>query len=180
MQNTVIWNTKSVEETTEKLQMGIPTNTSCFWNQQSDLKAPNIAFQFTDWEEEEFVKCSLDIEYFVENYCKFQTDQGLRTVQLRDYQRDILNTIGEEEWIENIQEFVPQVRDFILLASRQIGKCVSANTLVIIRNKSTGTIFEIEIGKFFLILDKLKHRKCFKQRFIDNLKMFLYWIYCKL
>ncbi|MFW6246689.1 MAG: hypothetical protein ACOC22_00740 [bacterium] len=180
MQNGTVWNTKSVEEATEKIQMGIPTNTSCFWNQDPDLKAPNIAFQFTDWEEQEFVKCSLDIEYFVENYCKFQTDQGLRTVNLRDYQRDILNAIGDEEWVDEINEFAPRNRDYILLASRQIGKCLTFNSLVSIYNESTGSTFNIEIGKFFTILYAMQNKLTLKQKVINKLKLFLYKIYEKI
>lgn len=177
MNSNVVWNSKTVEETIEKIRMGIPTNTSCFFNQDPELKASNIAFQFSEWEEEEFVRCSSDIEYFVENYCKFLTDQGLRTVELREYQRKILNTLGEEEWLDNIEEFSPKVRDAIVMSARQSGKCLSFNTLIKVRNKKSGNTFDIEIGKFFMILDKLKRKRTLKQKFIDSIKLFLYKIY---
>ena len=179
-QNNVIWTSKSVEETIEKMRFNIPTSTACFHERDTDLKAANIAFRFTEWEEQEFVKCSTDIVYFVENYCKFLTDRGMDLVQLREFQRDILDTLGEEEYLEDIDDFAPIVRDYILMASRQSGKCLSFNTLVTIYNKSTGNAFDIEIGNFFIILSKLNRKKTLKQKIIDKIKAFLYKIYNKL
>ena len=50
------------------------------------------------------------------------TDWGLSTVDLHPYQEEILEDIGEEVWLEDIQEFGPAVRNYILMASRQTGK----------------------------------------------------------
>ena len=117
-----IWNTKLVEETLEKIRYGAPVNMDCFYQRDPELKAANVLFQLTHEEEFEFVKCSNDIVYFVETYCRFLNDKGRTTVDLRVYQREILDTIAEEEWIEDLEDFGPKVQNFILMASRQIGK----------------------------------------------------------
>lgn len=118
----IIWTTDLVNETIQKLRQGADVDLGCFYERNPELKAPNIAFQLSHEEEEEFIKCSNDIEHFVETYCKFLTDKGRSTVELRTFQRDILNTLGEEEWVDSLGEFGPKVRNYILMASRQTGK----------------------------------------------------------
>lgn len=122
MASEVIWTTKSVLSTIKKLRQGADVDLGCFHNRNPELKASNILFQLTHEEEEEFIKCSSDITYFVETYCRFLTDAGRTTVDLRDFQEDILDTLGEEEWIPSLKDVGPKVRNFILMASRQTGK----------------------------------------------------------
>lgn len=117
-----IWTTEKVNEALEKLRFGEPIDSTCFHERDYELRAQNIFFQLTPEEEAEFVRCSQDIEYFVENYCRFMTDYGRQTVDLRDFQADILNTLGEEVWLEDLDDFGPKVRNYILMASRQTGK----------------------------------------------------------
>lgn len=117
-----IWTTKRVNEALQRLRFGEDINNSCFHDRDPELKAANVLFQLTEDEEEEFLKCSNDIVHFVETYCRFVTDLGRRTVELRPFQRDILGTIAEEEWIEALDDFGPKVRNYILMASRQTGK----------------------------------------------------------
>ncbi len=122
MSSQIIWNTKSVNETIQKLRHGANVDLGCFFERDHELKAPNILFQLTPEEEQEFIKCSSDIEHFVETYCRFMTDKGRTLVTLREPQRDILNVLGEEEWVESLEDFGPKVRNYILCASRQVGK----------------------------------------------------------
>jgi hypothetical protein len=117
-----IWTTEAVNEALEKLRFGESIDSTCFHERDFELKAQNIFFQLTPDEEAEFVKCSDDIAYFVETYCKFMTDYGRQTVELRDFQSDILNTLGEEVWLPDLSDFGPKVRNYILMASRQTGK----------------------------------------------------------
>jgi len=121
-QSRKIWTTDSVLSALDRLSIGEEINDSCFHRGDPELKAENILFQLTPKEEDEFILCSQDVTYFVEKYCKFLTDYGRQTVQLRDFQADILDTLGEEVWIENLEDFGPKVRNYILMASRQIGK----------------------------------------------------------
>ena len=152
-QNSKIWTTEEVNRTLEKLRFAPDeVNLDCFHQRDPELKGENVLFQLTPEEEQEFIKCSQDIEYFVETYCQFLTDKGRTTVDLRDFQRDILNTIGEEEWIPNIQDFGPKVRNYILMASRQTGKTTTISSffawylcfhtdrnMLILANKQTTT-----------------------------------------
>lgn len=122
MTQSKLWTTERVNEILEKLKTGDPVDDTCFHEKDFELKAQNIFFQLTHEEEKEFIKCSQDVEYFVETYCRFLTDEGRRTVELRDFQSDILETVGEEVWVEKIKDFGPKNRNYILMASRQTGK----------------------------------------------------------
>lgn len=117
-----VWNTQLVNETLEQLRYSAEVDLDCFHQRDPELKADNVLFQLTHEEEQEFIKCSQDIEHFVSTYCQFLTDYGRQTVDLRDFQRDILNTIGEEVWLEDLEDLGPKVRNYILMASRQTGK----------------------------------------------------------
>jgi hypothetical protein len=118
----IVWTTELVNETLTKLRQGADVDLGCFYGRNPELKAPNIPFQLSHEEEQEFIKCANDIEYFVETYCKFLTDKGRSTVLLREFQRDILNILGEEVWIPQLEEFGPKINNYILMASRQTGK----------------------------------------------------------
>lgn len=117
-----VWNSLLVEQTLEKLRMGMPVNMGAFHQSDIDLKADNILYQLTPDEIDEFHKCSHDVIYFVEKYCKFLTDKGRVIVQLRPYQKKILKVLSEEHYINSLDEFGPKNRNIIVLASRQIGK----------------------------------------------------------
>jgi hypothetical protein len=58
------------------------------------LKGSNIQIEFTKEQLEEYLKCSGDPVYFMENYMKIVTlDQGLTQIKLYDFQRDIVRTV---------------------------------------------------------------------------------------
>lgn len=120
--STTIWTTEKVKDSLEALRFGETIEDSCFHEGDFELKGANVFFQLTQNEEDEFLRCSQDVQYFVETYCRFLTDEGRKTVQLRDFQSDILETIGEEVWIDRLQDFGPKNRNYILMASRQTGK----------------------------------------------------------
>lgn len=179
MSKATIWTTEKVNEVLEKVRYGEELNASCFHERDYELRAENIIFQLTTEEEEEFIKCSEDIEYFVEKYCRFLTDEGRRTVELREFQRDILNTVGSEEWIPKIKDFGPKVRNYILMASRQTGKCLSFDTQIVIKANSTEDSIKITVGELYSILNK-QVKKNKKQKIISFFKKKLYNIYNKL
>jgi hypothetical protein len=175
MSSHIIWNTELVNETIQKLRQGVDCDLGCFYERSPELKAPNIPFQLTQEEVDEFIKCSNNIEYFVETYCKFLTDKGRTTVVLRDFQRDILNTLGEEEWIESLKEFGPKVKNFLLMSSRQSGKCLF-NSQLVIRNIATNNLSKININDLYYILNS-KNVKSFKLTCISIIKKILYKMY---
>lgn len=158
MANTTIWNSQLVQQSLEKLRMGIPTDLTCFHMGDIELKTGNLLYQLTHEEIEEFHNCSRDIVYFVEKYCRFLTDTGRRVVKLRDYQKKILRALASETWNEKTEDLIPQIRNLIMLQSRQSGKTTtiaayfawymcfhSDRNLAILANKQT-TAFEI-VGK---------------------------------
>lgn len=104
--------------------MGLPAELSCFHNSDIELKAANLLYQLTAEEVDEFDKCSNDIVYFVEKYCRFLTDTGRHIVKLRDYQKEILRSLSKEttKHILGKEEIVPVVRNMIMMQSRQSGK----------------------------------------------------------
>lgn len=122
MDTTVVWTSQLVQQTTDKLRMGISTNLSCFHMGDIELKAGNLLTQLTPEEIDEFHKCSNDILYFVEKYCRFLTDKGRNTVRLREYQKKILSALAKEEYSEELEDLIPVIRNMIMMQSRQSGK----------------------------------------------------------
>ena len=122
METPIIWNSILVNQTLEKLRMGLPTNMSAFHSSDIELKAANLLYQLTPEEINEFHLCSRDIIYFVEKYCRFLTDTGRKVVDLRKYQKTILKLLSQEKFNEKIKDLVPAIRNLIIMASRQSGK----------------------------------------------------------
>lgn len=131
MLSTTIWNSALVQKTLDRYRMGLPTDMSCFHFGDIELKANNILYQLTEEEIEEFHKCSKDIIYFVEKYCRFLTDEGRKTIKLRDYQKRILTLLTEEIYSEKIRDLIPKVRNLIMMQSRQSGKCLFLSNVTI-------------------------------------------------
>lgn len=173
MAHQTVWTTKRVEETIDKYRSGLDVDLSFFHERNIALKGRNISFILTPEEEAEFTKCSDDIEYFVKKYCKFMTDKGLSTVKLHPYQGEILNICGEEEWLEDIEEFAPKNRNFILMASRQTGKCFSPLTEIYIKNKNNSKIYKTSAYNLYKIY-KLRGSK--RTSLLSKIKNILYKI----
>jgi hypothetical protein len=157
--NSIVWNTQLIDEILQKLRYGAPVDMSCFYDRDIELKSANLPFQLTHEEEDEFIKCSQNIIYFVEKYCKFLTDVGRVIVNLREYQKTTLKVLNEEEWIQSLNngegDYGPKNKDVIWLAARQVGKTTTVaaffawylcfhtdRNLAILANKQT-TAFEI-------------------------------------
>jgi hypothetical protein len=102
---------------------------------------------------------------------------GRASVDLRDFQEDILNTLGEEVWLDFLNDVGPLVRNFILLSSRQIGKCQLFNTQIVIKNTLTGNLYTISIGELYNMIKAEKIKLSRKQQLISKLKSFFYKIF---
>ena len=129
MAQMTVWTTELVEQTKEKLRYGMANlDLGCFHERDIELKAGKILYKLSQDEVVEFYKCSQDINYFVEKYCRFLTDYGRQTVKLRSYQTDILEELAEEELNDRLLDedgnpmLVPVNRNYILMAARQTGK----------------------------------------------------------
>lgn len=107
----VVWTSELVADTLVALEKGYQVKTPFFMN-DPNRKRGDIVFEYTDWEREELRKCSRDIIYFANNYCKVLTDDGYTKVVLRDYQEDVLRLYQKERYV-------------MFLSARQSGKTIS-------------------------------------------------------
>jgi hypothetical protein len=100
------------------------------------LNNAGTVHEYTKEEVEELYRCSQDIFYFAKKYCYVvHPKQGKINIVLRDYQKRLISTIVENEKV-------------VCLASRQLGKCLSHNTLVNIKGKD-GTFKTKDIKTIF-------------------------------
>lgn len=155
-----VWNTKRVQEALDAIDNGIPLKSSPFYMKNVNLRKPNLVYDYTQWELDEITKCANDICYFADNYCSVMTDDGVRKINLRDYQRAMLKHYSAN-------------RFSICLASRQIGKCLIFNTLCNVKDKKSDYLLNSQrIGDIY--------NKGTKLKLLQKIKVFLYKIYQKL
>ena len=84
-----------------------------------NLKAVGYQHDFTKEQLEEFVRCSEDPIYFIENYCKIVTlDRGLQPFQLYDCQKVKV-------------DFIMNNRKTILMEGRQQGKTITSAACIL-------------------------------------------------
>lgn len=154
----MIFTTKIVDDATDKINDGIVLKRfqNPWLKSEVGLRRAGASFRMTKEEQEEYIKCALDVDYFVEKYCKVKREDGsIGSITLRDYQKEILNN------------FVTN-RFNILMASRQVGKCFSFNTIISIERD--GIQYDIRFGKlYYLMISKER-----KLTFLEKLKIKLY------
>jgi hypothetical protein len=131
-----------------------------WFNGQHGVRRKGIKFAMTPEELDEYIKCKLSIYYFAEHYCKIKLDDGtVGQMKLRDYQEDILRLYTENRYS-------------ILMASRQIGKCFSYDTVLNIKDKITNEIYKVCIGRlYYEEISKVR-----KLTYIEKIKTILYYI----
>ena len=172
-----VYSTALIDELIKERNMGYDIPYDAFFMRDLDLRAPNVTFKMTDEEMEEYQRCYDDAGYYVENYCKFMTDRGLKVVELRDFQKNVVKTVTDEVYIPRLGEWGPKNRNVIWMAARQSGKCCSPgmkiNKLHENADLSTDQINQIPISDIYYIGTS-------KHSLIDRIKKFLYKIYNKL
>jgi len=174
MPSTTIWNSELIKQTLEKLKMGIQTNLSAFHYGDIELKAGNILYQLTPDEVNEFHKCSTDIVYFVEKYCRFLTDKGRIIVKLRDFQITILRALAKEKYSEKFEEMIPEIRNLIMMQSRQSGKCFFMGNVIL--RYPNENLYEIPISLFYYLILSTKRKLTFLEKIKTKL-LKLYILY---
>jgi hypothetical protein len=112
-----VWSTKKITEEIERIDNGLSADTSPFYDGQTTSRAADIVFEYTEEEIGELAKCANDVVYFGEKYCFSMTDEGIRRIQLREYQQDMLKDFQEQ-------------RFNVMMASRQIGKTVTSSIFI--------------------------------------------------
>jgi hypothetical protein len=107
-----------------------------------NLKQLGEEIQFTRHQALEVAKCSKDPIYFLEKYGKIVAiGKGVVPFKLFSYQKRFVKAITEN-------------RKVIGKIGRQMGKCVSPETEITIRNKTTGEIMTISIEEFYNMVNK--------------------------
>jgi len=117
----MIFTTKLVNESTDKLNDGVVLKKyqNPWLKSEIGIRRSGVTFKMTPEEQEEYVKCALDVHYFTEKYCKVKTEDGsINNIKLRDYQKEIL-----DNFVNN--------RFNILMASRQVGKTISSSIFML-------------------------------------------------
>ena len=101
------------------------------------LKREGVKIEFTEEQVSQYLKCSEDPVYFIENYVNIvHVDKGVIPFGMYDYQEEMVRTFNDNRFT-------------IVKCPRQIGKCFYINTPIRLRNKSTGDIIETTIGEFY-------------------------------
>ena len=103
----------------------------------AQLKKVGTNIEWTTEMVQEWEKCKNDPVYFTKNYIKIiNLNDGLVNFVPYDYQEEILKTVHENRYT-------------IITTGRQAGKCVGYNTGITVKNKKTGVVEMLKIGKFF-------------------------------
>jgi hypothetical protein len=152
--------TLKIKEIEKKEKMGLKLKRSehLWYDNFKGVRRANVNFGATKEEREEYIKCSLNVFYFAEQYCKIKREDGtIGKITLRPYQKEILKLYNDNRYS-------------ILLSSRQMGKCVTFDTIINI--DQDGELYKIAIGELF-------YREVKKLRSLtkyENIKLFLYSI----
>lgn len=111
----IVWSTKQINDLLVALDQGYrPKVKMPFYEGKQFLRRGNVVFEYTDAEVAELARCATDIVYFAEKYAVVMTDDGIKNVKLREYQKRMLRNFQHE-------------RFNIVLASRQMGKTITAS-----------------------------------------------------
>jgi len=117
----MVFTTKLVDEATDKINDGIVLKRyqNPWLKGEVGIKRSGISFRMSAEEQQEYIRCALDIQHFTEKYCKTKREDGsVGPIFLRDYQEEIL-----DNFVNN--------RFNILMASRQVGKTVSSAIFIL-------------------------------------------------
>jgi hypothetical protein len=158
----MIFTTKLVDEASDKINDGIVVKRyqNPWLKSEIGLRRSGVTFRMTPDEQAEYIKCALDIDHFVEKYCKVKREDGsVGSIKLRDYQKEILDNFVNS-------------RFNILMASRQIGKCFSFNTVISIEKE--GIQYDIRFGKLYYSMVSRERSLTFLEKIKIKLYDYLY------
>lgn len=108
----VVWNTINVGWANQAIADGLPLKHGCspFVRGNILLRKPDLNFDYTQEELDEFIRCKYDILHFAEKYCKLVDQTGrMNSITLRKYQKRLLRSMQTNKFV-------------IILSGRQIGK----------------------------------------------------------
>ena len=121
VQRQMIFTTILVDDATDKINDGVVVKRyqNPWLKSEVGLRRAGVTFKMTTTEQQEYIRCALDVHYFTEKYCKVKTEDGsVGNIKLRDYQKDMM-----DNFVNN--------RFNILMASRQVGKTISSSIFML-------------------------------------------------
>lgn len=114
----MIWSTHTLDLALKGIEQGRKLVANPFYESNTKLLKGDLVFQRTDEEVQEWLRCKNDILYFSEKYCKLMTPEGIRNIELRDYQKKYLKHLEDN-------------RLSIYLACRQCGKTTTSSIFML-------------------------------------------------
>jgi len=139
-----------VEEATEKINNGFVLSRldNPFFEKVVGLRTSGLTFKMSPDEQEEYIKCALDIHHFAATYCYIKGEEGQPIIiPLRDYQNEILDNFFSN-------------RFNILMASRQIGKTICSSIMmlhyVLFNNNKNVLVTANKLDTAVEVLDKIR------------------------
>jgi hypothetical protein len=120
-ERSMVFTSLTVDESTKKINDGVVVKRyqNPWLKNEIGIRRSGISFRMTNSEQEEYIRCALDINYFAEQYCKTKTEDGsINKIFLRDYQKEILNNFKNN-------------RFNILMSSRQSGKTITSSIFIL-------------------------------------------------
>ncbi len=150
MARQIIWNTEMVEEAAEKINNGFVLSRldNPFFEKIVGLRSSGLTFKMSPEEQEEYIKCAIDIHYFASSYCYIKGEDGQPIIiPLRDYQNEILDNFFNN-------------RFNILMASRQTGKTICSSIMmlhyVLFNNNKNVLVTANKLDTAVEVLDKIR------------------------
>jgi len=146
----MVFTTDVVNSSTDKINDGIIIKRyqNPWLKGEVGLRRSGVTFRMSPEEQEEYVKCALDMDYFVEKYCMVKREDGsIGNIILRDYQKEILDLFNNN-------------RFSILMAARQCGKTISSSIFILhfllFNNDKNVMIIANKSDTVVEIVDKIK------------------------
>lgn len=150
MSKQIIWNTKMIDEASEKINNGFVLSRieNPFYENTIGLRKAGLTFRMSAGEIDEYVKCKMDVHHFAEKYCWVKGEKGEPVkLKLRDYQKEILDNFFNN-------------RFNILMASRQTGKTISSSIMmlhfVLFNNNKNVLVTANKLDTAVEVLDKMR------------------------
>lgn len=121
-QNRMIYSTAIINQLIADNNAGYEISYDPFYQRDLDLRAPNIVFKMTKEEMDIYQKCYDEPLWYIEHFCKFETDNAYQLVNLRDFQKEIIGIVTDEVYLPELDGMAPKNRNVIWMAARQSGK----------------------------------------------------------
>lgn len=149
-----VWNSANIEQALLAVENGFDLPVNPFYEKDINYRKPDLYYEYSDFELSEIQKCADSVLYFANNYAYTMTDGGMTQIKLRDYQEEVLDIYQNN-------------KEVVFMASRQIGKCVTGDTMINVRHKQTKEVKQIQIQQLYF-------EKKPKLSIVDKIICFLY------